>query len=79
MGFAALAAAQGSLQRAATLFGAADALQQATAAFQRAYFERHIADARSRTPEGEWAAAWEAGRAMGVEGAISYARQSPGG
>jgi hypothetical protein len=85
-GFAALAALEGKepepathegqaneLERAVTLFGAADALRAATAAFQRAYFEHHVAVLRDTVGEAVFESAWETGRAMTMEQAIEYA------
>jgi predicted ATPase/transcriptional regulator with XRE-family HTH domain len=75
--FAAVASTEGQMTRAATLFGAADALLETTG------FHLHPADrieqdraaplVRQALGEGEWRTAWEMGRAMTPERAIAFA------
>jgi hypothetical protein len=76
-GLAAVAAAQAQPERAARLFGAAEALRTAVGAprphAERAEHERHFAAARAALGEEAFAAAWGAGRAMPLEAAVSYA------
>jgi tetratricopeptide (TPR) repeat protein len=76
-GMAALTAEQGQAERAARLFGAAEALRTKLGTpiwpVNGAWYERHVAAARMALPEEMFAAAWEAGRAMGPAQAISYA------
>ncbi|MBK9712446.1 MAG: tetratricopeptide repeat protein [Kouleothrix sp.] len=76
-GLATVAAARGLPARAARLWGAAEALREATDeqrwhVFQRAY-DRALADARSHMPEPEWAAAWAAGRSLTAAQAVAEA------
>lgn len=62
-------------KQAATLYGAADALSDSTAEFQRAYFERQIKAVRGILDGARWQAAWEEGRAMTLDEAIRYAQE----
>jgi hypothetical protein len=76
-GLACSAAARGEAERATTLFGAAEALREAVG-YQQAprdhsQRERYLAAARSRVGEAAWAAAWDVGRSMAFEDAITYA------
>jgi tetratricopeptide (TPR) repeat protein len=76
-GFACLAGAQGDAVRAAQLRGAAEALHEATG-YPRdptsyAEMEPYLASGRSKIHEAEWAKAWEEGRTMTLEEAVSYA------
>jgi non-specific serine/threonine protein kinase len=41
--------------------------------FELAFYEQHLASARSSLDERTWAAAWSEGRAMSAEQAIEYA------
>ncbi len=72
-----IAAAQGRPHRAATLFGAADALRQATQSsmtgMERAEYTQALTHARTQVDESEWSAAWAEGRAMALEQAVAYA------
>ncbi|MGQ0550359.1 MAG: ATP-binding protein, partial [Armatimonadota bacterium] len=69
-----VAAAQGRWSRAARLFGAADALRQASGSRQpasvRADAERDLADVRAKMGEQAFASAWAHGRAMALEQAV---------
>ncbi len=76
-GLAAVAAMVGLPVRAARLWGAAEALREATgegrsAFFQRAY-DRALAAARRQVSEADWATAWAAGRALTTEQAVAEA------
>jgi predicted ATPase/class 3 adenylate cyclase len=75
--FAGLAVAQGRPERAARLFGAAEALRIALGAplppGERADYERDVAAARAQLDEATLAAAWAEGRAMSLEQSIAEA------
>jgi predicted ATPase/class 3 adenylate cyclase len=76
-GLACVAAAGGEAERAARLFGAAEALRNA-AGYQQAPRDRslrepYLAVARSRAGETAWAEAWKDGRSMSFDSANSYA------
>jgi hypothetical protein len=76
-GLAMVAATTGQPARAARLWGAAEALREATDegrwhVFQRSY-ERALATARTRLSEAQWAIAWAAGRALTAEQAVAEA------
>ena len=70
-----MAAEEGQLTWAAQLWGAADALRETIRVsiplIERIDNERSIATARTRLGEKDFAAAWEAGRAMTPEQAIT--------
>src|SRR5205823_189201 len=74
-GRAVIAAEEDQLAWAAQLWGAADALRETIRVpiplIERADYERSIATARTRLGEQHFAAAWEAGRAMTPEQAIT--------
>ena len=76
-GFAGVAVAQGRPERAARLFGAAEALRaQRDARFSPpddAWYARRLAAASDALDAATWSAEWEVGRAMTVERAIRYA------
>jgi predicted ATPase/class 3 adenylate cyclase len=76
-GFAGVAGAQGEGERAARLYAAAETLRQTIGApllpGDRPRYERQLAAARSLVAEEVWEAAWEEGRAMTLEEAVSYA------
>ena len=77
VGFACLAGAQGDAVRAAQLCGAAEALHEATG-YPRdptsyAEMEPYLVSGRSQIHEAVWAKAWEEGRTMTLEEAVSYA------
>jgi non-specific serine/threonine protein kinase len=74
-GVATLAAACGEAERAARLFGAAEAARveigMALALPERAVYEQAAAAATARLGEGAFAAAWAAGRAAGPAAALA--------
>ena len=76
-GLACTAGAKGEAQKAARLFGAAEALREAMGVGQwaalRTLEEPYLVGARSQLEEGTWAEAWEEGRRMSMEAAIEYA------
>jgi predicted ATPase/DNA-binding CsgD family transcriptional regulator len=76
-GLAGLACAEKRPERAARLFGAAEALRQATGSDLppgiRGDRDRHVAAARAGLDEKACAAAWAAGRALSPEQAVAYA------
>ena len=78
-GLAGIAAFEDNLERAAQLWGAAEALLEATEviayphASDRSHYEHQVADARARLEEEVWKRAWAQGRAMTREQAIEYA------
>lgn len=67
-------------ERAAWLWGAAEALRQSIGAREapasRATRERLIAQAREQLGEAAFAAKWAEGRAMTMEQAVAYALES---
>jgi predicted ATPase/transcriptional regulator with XRE-family HTH domain len=76
-GLAMVAAARRLPVRAARLWGAAEALREATDErrwhiYQRTY-DRTLADARVQLAEAEWATAWAAGRALTAAQAVAEA------
>jgi hypothetical protein len=75
-GLAAVAGTQGQPERAARLFGAAEALRQrVNVALQPAYhaaYKRDVAAAGAQLNDATFAAAWAAGQAMSLEQAIAY-------
>lgn len=74
---AGLAGALGETQGAARLWGAADALRDAVGVpwlpLERRIHEPYLDAIRSRSEEAVWIEAWEEGRAMTLEEAVSYA------
>jgi len=76
-GLACDAGAKGEAERAARLFGAAQALREATGfpleAAMRSLEEPYFVGARSQLEESAWTKAWGEGRAMSMEAAIEYA------
>jgi predicted ATPase/class 3 adenylate cyclase len=76
-GLACIAAGGGGAERAARLFGAAEALREAAGYQQapraRSLREPYLAAARSEVGETAWVEAWEEGRSMTFEEAIAYA------
>ena len=74
---AAAASMQDEYERAAWLFGAAEALREAVGAFvlplYRAEYDRGVAAARAGLDESTFAAMWSEGRAMPPEQAVEYA------
>jgi DNA-binding CsgD family transcriptional regulator len=76
-GLACTAGTGGEAERAARLFGAAEALRETMGvplepAF-RTLEDPYLVGARSQLEEGAWTEDWEAGRAMSLEQAIEYA------
>ena len=67
----------GRLERAATLWGAAEALAEATGMATlpagRADYERNVAEARARADAAAFDRAWAAGRLMSLEEAVGLA------
>jgi predicted ATPase/DNA-binding SARP family transcriptional activator/DNA-binding CsgD family transcriptional regulator len=76
-GLACSAASRGEAQRAARLFGVAQALREAVGYQQmpreRALGEPYLDAARSRLSEAEWEVAFAEGRNMGLDEAVEYA------
>jgi len=79
-GMACLCAAEGEAERAARLFGASQALDEAVGAVafehtpeEDAWREPHRVTARSQLGEAAWGNVLAQGRAMGLEEAIEYA------
>jgi tetratricopeptide (TPR) repeat protein len=76
-GLASLAGPDGQPERAARLLGAAETLLDATGAHlpsaERAGHERNVLAVRAQLGEAAFVAAWDAGRAMTTEQAITYA------
>jgi predicted ATPase/class 3 adenylate cyclase len=76
-GFACLAGAQREAERAAQLWGAAQALQEAKGIRRDPDFlaeaDARISAVRSGMGEEAWEAAWRKGRAMTIEESVSYA------
>jgi predicted ATPase/DNA-binding SARP family transcriptional activator len=76
-GAAAIAGAQNQPERGARLFGASEGLRGAIGSplspSERADCERHVAAARAALGEEAFAAAWEAGRAMSLDDAVTLA------
>ncbi len=76
-GLAGAAGAQGQVEQAAQLFGAAEALLEASGLrlddFDRADYDRNVATVRTQLGESAFAAAWAEGRAMTLEQAVAYA------
>jgi predicted ATPase len=72
-----VAAARGRFVRTARLWGAAEALREATGerrwhVFQRVY-DRALTEARTRLGEADWATRWTAGRALTAAQAVAEA------
>ncbi len=71
------AAKGGRAERAAQLFGAAEALREVASTplppYQRADYNRNIAAVRAQLDEAAFAAAWAEGRAMTMEQVVVYA------
>jgi tetratricopeptide (TPR) repeat protein len=82
-GLACTAGSRGDAERASRLFGAAEALREATGYQQaprdRSLREPYLAAARSQVGEAAWSEAWEEGRSMQFEDAIVYALEDPNG
>jgi predicted ATPase/DNA-binding SARP family transcriptional activator/DNA-binding CsgD family transcriptional regulator len=76
-GLACVVGSKGEAERAARLFGAAEALREAVgyqhAPEEGALREPYLATTRSRLDERVWEAAWAEGRGMSMEQAVEYA------
>jgi DNA-binding CsgD family transcriptional regulator len=76
-GLASVAGTQGEPHRAARLFGAAQALREATGvrqeAGERALEEPYLSTARARLDDESWVAMFAEGKAMALEEAVEYA------
>jgi predicted ATPase/DNA-binding CsgD family transcriptional regulator/DNA-binding XRE family transcriptional regulator len=74
---AALSIAQGRLERAARLFGAADAIRVANPALlwpaEQFEINRHMRELHARLPASIWDQLWREGQTFSVEQAMSYA------
>jgi tetratricopeptide (TPR) repeat protein len=79
-GVAMLALDRGQLDRVARLFGAADALRESVGASlpanERVEYERSVTSARVALGDEAFTTAWEAGRALSLEGAIAEALET---
>jgi DNA-binding CsgD family transcriptional regulator len=80
--FAVIAGAKGQCERAARLWGAAEALRKTIGAAihptDRRDYERSVAAARAQLNESAWEAAFEEGMAMSAEEAAEYALSEEG-
>ncbi|MGQ0604706.1 MAG: ATP-binding protein, partial [Anaerolineales bacterium] len=80
-GFAALAVKEEEPERAAPLYGAAQALLDSVGAkldaIDRLGYDQYVATAREQLGEAAFAKAWAAGRAMTMEQAIEFALNAP--
>jgi predicted ATPase/DNA-binding CsgD family transcriptional regulator len=76
-GLAGVAAAEGQPERAARLFGAAEALREAIHLSIRLYnrtpYDRYLPIARAQSDEERFTRAWAEGKAMSLKQAIDYA------
>jgi hypothetical protein len=76
-GLAGVLAAQGDPPQAARLFGAAEALREATGSplpeGERAGYDRKVAAARAAVDAGAWDTGWAEGRQMPLAAAIAAA------
>jgi hypothetical protein len=76
-GLAGVAARQGRPERAARLWGVAEALRETMGAplspADRPGYERMVADARGQLDQTAWSAAWTAGWALTLEQALNEA------
>lgn len=76
-GLARTAVSQDQVERAARLFGAAEALRKAIGTpippSDRGEYDQSVASVRARLGEETFAAAWEESRAMSMEETINYA------
>ena len=75
-----MAGTLGDAPLAVRLWGAADALREATGSpwmsFEKSLHEPYLVAVRSGMDEAEWTKAWEEGRAMPGEDAIAYALEN---
>jgi hypothetical protein len=81
-GFACVAGAKGEVERAAQLWGAAQALHETKGIPRDTDFlaeaDTRISAVRSGMGEGAWEEAWRKGRAMMIDEAVSYAMDKEG-
>jgi hypothetical protein len=74
--------AQENFTRAATLFGAADALLTILGnrflLVDQTFYERNLAVLRAQLPAADFDAAWEAGRKLTLEQAVAFALDPKG-
>jgi hypothetical protein len=79
-GLAAVAAILGRSERAARLYGAADALRRQigvpVSTPDRPFYERHFEAARLQIPPETWGKRWAEGEQLGVEAAVQLAQDS---
>jgi hypothetical protein len=82
-GFACLAGAEGEAERAARLWGAAQALHETQGIPRDTDFlaeaDARISAVRSSMGEEVWEEAWRKGRAMTLDEAVSYALEEEAG
>jgi non-specific serine/threonine protein kinase len=80
-GLAAVAGAQGDPERAARLFGSAEALREIIGAelqpVDRGEYDRLVAASRAHLAAAAWDRAWAEGRALPLERARAYALEGP--
>ena len=80
-GFAREAAARGEPERAAQLWGAAEAIHEGEGVplshMDPKLYPEVIPSVRARSDEGKWAAAWQRGRSMTIDEAVAYALDAP--
>ena len=81
-GLAAVAAAQAQPERAARLFGAAEALREAMGSqllpLDYGGYPHHLGATRAQLGEETFGAAWGTGQAMTLQQAVDYAIAEPG-
>ena len=79
--FAFIAGAQGKLERAARLFGAAEALREVCGTpmtpMERVEYDQALSNLSAQMNEAAYASAWAGGRAMTTEKVIAYALEAP--
>jgi tetratricopeptide (TPR) repeat protein len=79
LAFIAAASAHADAERAAALFGAAEALREALGApmtaYERREYDHAVAQLRAQTDEVTLTAAWARGRALSLDEAVAYALQ----
>ena len=80
MGF--IAVAQSRAQRAARLFGAAEAARESIGAqmtpAEREEYERRLSSLRRQLSEAEFTAGWAEGRGLSLDEAVAYAMPGAG-
>jgi hypothetical protein len=77
-----VAASRGRIRRAARIWGGVEGYRDARdipwAPDEREMIEPHIDAARTRLDEADWTMAWEEGRAMTLDQAVTYALEDSG-